>query len=156
MHAQSLIHVQLFGTPWAVTHQAPLSVEWVAIFYPRGSSQLRDQNPNLLHLWQKRENQERLLLSKGGAQTVKEHRLLSQGSPTWAGPGAGAQAGLPPCQHTLRANCLGWSRRPGVPGHTQETSSQERMLQGRHTALSSTGRDVEGLLCIRHGVRHWA
>ena len=104
-------------------------------------------------LLQKRENQERLLLSKGGAQTVKGHRLLSQGSPTWARPGAGAQARPPRCRRTLRASQLGWSRRPGVPGHTQETSSQERMLQGRHTALS-TGSDVERLLCIRHGVRH--
>ena len=26
--AQSLSHVQLFGTPWTVTHQAPLSMEF--------------------------------------------------------------------------------------------------------------------------------
>ena len=54
IRACSLIQVQLFGTPWTVTHQAPLSMEWVAISYPRGSSQLRDQNSNRLHLlhWQ--------------------------------------------------------------------------------------------------------
>ena len=26
LHAQSLSHVQLFATPWTVTHQAPLSM----------------------------------------------------------------------------------------------------------------------------------
>ena len=46
-----LSHVGLFGTPWTVAHQAPLSMgilqarilEWVAISYSRGSSQPRDQ-----------------------------------------------------------------------------------------------------------------
>ena len=39
-------HVHLFLTPWTVAHQAPLSMgilqartlEWVAIFFARGSS----------------------------------------------------------------------------------------------------------------------
>ena len=43
--------VQLFATLWTVAHQAPLSMgilqarllEWVAIPFSRGSSQLRDQ-----------------------------------------------------------------------------------------------------------------
>ena len=39
-YAQSLSHVQLFGTPWAVTHQAPLSMEffrqeyWIKLSFP--------------------------------------------------------------------------------------------------------------------------
>ena len=44
-------HVQLFVTLWAVAHQAPLVhgilqaiLEWVAIPFRRGSSQLRDQS----------------------------------------------------------------------------------------------------------------
>ena len=50
--AQSLSRVQLFATPWTVAQHAPLSMEflpqarileWVAIFYFKGSSQPRDQ-----------------------------------------------------------------------------------------------------------------
>ena len=44
-----LSHVQFFVTPWTTAHQAPLSMEfsrqeleWVAIPFSRGSSQLRD------------------------------------------------------------------------------------------------------------------
>ena len=37
-----LSHVQLFVTLWTVACQAPLSMEWVAIFYSRGSSELRN------------------------------------------------------------------------------------------------------------------
>ena len=48
---ESLSSVQLFATPWTVTHQAPLSMgilqarilEWVAMPFSRGSSQPRDQ-----------------------------------------------------------------------------------------------------------------
>ena len=42
---KSLSHVQLFATPWAVAHQAPLSMEFsmVAISFSRGSSQPKDQ-----------------------------------------------------------------------------------------------------------------
>ena len=50
----SVSHVQLFATPWTVACQAPLSMsvheisqvrilEWVAISFSRGSSQLRDR-----------------------------------------------------------------------------------------------------------------
>ena len=46
---QSLSHVWLFGTPWTVTHKAPLfmkfpgkKLEWVAISSFKRSSQLRD------------------------------------------------------------------------------------------------------------------
>ena len=35
--------VQLFVTPWTVAHQAPLSMEWVAVPSSRGSSWPRDQ-----------------------------------------------------------------------------------------------------------------
>ena len=46
-----LSHVQLFATPWTVTHQAPLTIgilqgtilEWVAMSSSRGLSQPRDQ-----------------------------------------------------------------------------------------------------------------
>ena len=46
-----LSHVQLFVIPWTVAHQAPLSMgilqarilEWVAVFFSRGSSRPRDQ-----------------------------------------------------------------------------------------------------------------
>ena len=46
----SVNRVQLFATPWTVTHQAPLSMnfsqtrilEWVAVSFSRGSSQPRD------------------------------------------------------------------------------------------------------------------
>ena len=46
-----LSHVQLFSTPWAVAHQAPLSMEilqarileWIAMPSSRGSSHPRDQ-----------------------------------------------------------------------------------------------------------------
>ena len=49
--AQSLSHVQLFVTPWTVACQASLSMgilqarilEWVAMPFSRGSSQLRDR-----------------------------------------------------------------------------------------------------------------
>ena len=49
--AQSLSCVQPFVTPWTVACQAPLSMgilqarilEWVAMTFPRGSSQPRDQ-----------------------------------------------------------------------------------------------------------------
>ena len=48
--AESLSRVQLFGTPWTVAHQAPLSMEslqarileWAAMPSSRGSSQPRD------------------------------------------------------------------------------------------------------------------
>ena len=47
---QSLCHVQLFVTPWTVSHQAPVRgilqariLEWVAMSSSRGSSQPRDQ-----------------------------------------------------------------------------------------------------------------
>ena len=51
MSAESLSRVQLFATPRTVAHQAPLSMgisqarvlEWVAMPFTRGSSQLRDQ-----------------------------------------------------------------------------------------------------------------
>ena len=44
-------HVQLFATPWTVARQAPLSMgilqarvlEWIAVPFSRGSSQLRNQ-----------------------------------------------------------------------------------------------------------------
>ena len=50
--AVNVSRIQLFGTPWAVALQAPLSVailqvrilEWVAIPVSRGSSWPRDQN----------------------------------------------------------------------------------------------------------------
>ena len=53
--AQSLIHVQLFATPWTVAHHTPLSMgilqarilEWVAMPSSRGSSQ--GSNPGLQH-----------------------------------------------------------------------------------------------------------
>ena len=49
--AQSLSNIQLSVTPWIVVHQAPLSMkfsqarilEWVAIFYSRGSSRAKDR-----------------------------------------------------------------------------------------------------------------
>ena len=49
--AQSLSHVQLFGTPWIILFQDPLSMgffqarilEWVAISFSRVSSQPRDR-----------------------------------------------------------------------------------------------------------------
>ena len=49
MHAQSLSRIQLFGTPWTVACQVPLSMgfsrarilEWVAVSFSRGSSRLR-------------------------------------------------------------------------------------------------------------------
>ena len=49
--AESPSHVQLFATPWTVTHQAPLTIgilqgtilEWVAMSSSRGLSQPRDQ-----------------------------------------------------------------------------------------------------------------
>ena len=34
-----------FATPWTVTYQAPLSMEWVAISFSKGSSRARDQTP---------------------------------------------------------------------------------------------------------------
>ena len=37
-----LSHVQLFVTLWTVACQAPLSMEWVAISYSRGSSEPRN------------------------------------------------------------------------------------------------------------------
>ena len=48
--SESFSGVQLFAIPWTVAHQAPLSMEfskarileWVAIPFPRGSSQPRD------------------------------------------------------------------------------------------------------------------
>ena len=51
MLVKSLSHVQLFGTPWTVVHQASLSTEFsrqeywerVAISFSRGSSRPRDQ-----------------------------------------------------------------------------------------------------------------
>ena len=50
VYTQSLSCVQLFGTPWAVAHQAPLSMEfsgkntgWVAIPSSRGSFWPRDR-----------------------------------------------------------------------------------------------------------------
>ena len=55
MHAQALIHGQLFETPWTVLCQAPLSMgffqasilEWFAISFSRGSSQpgIKPQSP---------------------------------------------------------------------------------------------------------------
>ena len=50
MCIQSLIHVPLFSTPWTVACQASLPMEffqarileWVAIYFSRGSSQPRD------------------------------------------------------------------------------------------------------------------
>ena len=47
----SLSHVRLFVTPWAVAHQAPLSMgfllarilEWIATPFSRASSEPRDQ-----------------------------------------------------------------------------------------------------------------
>ena len=71
--AQSLSRVQLFATPWTVAQHAPLSMEflpqarileWVAIFYFKGSSQPRDQTQvscvscigrQILYLWAIRE-----------------------------------------------------------------------------------------------------
>ena len=49
--AWSLSHVRLFVTPWAVAHQALLSMgflqarilEWVAVLFSRGPSQPMDQ-----------------------------------------------------------------------------------------------------------------
>ena len=48
---KSLSHVQLFAIPWTVAYQIPLSMrlfqarvlEWVAIFFSRGSSRPRDR-----------------------------------------------------------------------------------------------------------------
>ena len=40
MHAQSVSHVRLFATPWAVAHQPPLSMEfsrqeyWIGLPFP--------------------------------------------------------------------------------------------------------------------------
>ena len=48
---QLLSPARLYATPWTVAHLAPLSMEfsrpleWVAIPFSRGSSQLRDQTP---------------------------------------------------------------------------------------------------------------
>ena len=51
--AKSLSHVRLFVTPWTVAYQAPLSgifqarvLEWVAVFFSRGSSQ-----PGIVWTW---------------------------------------------------------------------------------------------------------
>ena len=63
MEAQLLSYVRLFVTPWTVVLEAPLYgifqvMEWVAISFPRRSSQPRDRtqgsNPRLLGLlnWQ--------------------------------------------------------------------------------------------------------
>ena len=68
---KSLSCVWLFATPWTVAHQAPLCMrffqarilEWVAIFFSRGSSIPRDQTPVscigrwILHHWATREAQ---------------------------------------------------------------------------------------------------
>ena len=55
--AQSLSCVRLFATLWTVARQAPFSKEilqsrilgWVAMPSSKGSSQLRDRTPSLLH-----------------------------------------------------------------------------------------------------------